>query len=376
MPYPNFPTFEFTVGPIDAQSFGDFNQAIGANRFIVLKLIMEPSEAETNNRLEIYQTADIDYSPNELAYGTTDFDGDLIEPMEEKGQGPTERTLGLPFVYIDQDEDSAGSQGGGTLHGRIYNNHTQAQSYTIRGVYWPFLKPTAGGGIALTGDPDAGDEEVEIAQIADSTVQRIAVRKNSTGDDVGTRRRLNLIEGNNITLTIADDSVGNELDVTITGAGAQNKTRNIDLDTAQIVSGSPLTAIVDNKGCIQLRDTADAEIAFQCRVPADAVVSGDIFIAINYRPHSAPGTTNNKVKLDTRYKIGNASLSSAVTDTLTLANDTDWAAYTGTNNKIPGATVAVGDLVEFRIKRDVSVANNAAVLFDMAMVQLQYTSSQ
>jgi hypothetical protein len=48
-------------------------------------------------------------------------------------------------------------------------------------------------------------------------VARTDVRKNSTGS-VFSRRRLNLIEGSNITLTVADDAGAEEVDVTITGA--------------------------------------------------------------------------------------------------------------------------------------------------------------
>lgn len=45
-----------------------------------------------------------------------------------------------------------------------------------------------------------------------------AVRKNSAGS-VFRRQRLNLIEGSNITLTVADDSTNNEVDITIASAG-------------------------------------------------------------------------------------------------------------------------------------------------------------
>jgi hypothetical protein len=47
---------------------------------------------------------------------------------------------------------------------------------------------------------------------------RVAVRKN-TGADVGTRRRLNFIEGTNVTMTIADDSGSEEIDITINSSG-------------------------------------------------------------------------------------------------------------------------------------------------------------
>ena len=51
-----------------------------------------------------------------------------------------------------------------------------------------------------------------------NAIARVSVRKN-TGADIGSRRRLNLIEGFNITLTVADDAVGEEVDITITAAG-------------------------------------------------------------------------------------------------------------------------------------------------------------
>ena len=52
-----------------------------------------------------------------------------------------------------------------------------------------------------------------------TTQQKVAVRKNSTGSGVGTRQRLNFIEGANVTLTIADDATDDEVDVTIAATG-------------------------------------------------------------------------------------------------------------------------------------------------------------
>jgi hypothetical protein len=64
----------------------------------------------------------------------------------------------------------------------------------------------SGGSDPLTGSLDAN--------------ARVAVRKNSTGTAVGTRRRLNFIEGTNVSLTVADDSGGEEVDITVAGAQA------------------------------------------------------------------------------------------------------------------------------------------------------------
>lgn len=51
------------------------------------------------------------------------------------------------------------------------------------------------------------------------TNARVGVRKNSTGS-TSTRRRLNIIEGANITVTVADDSGDEEVDVTVAATGA------------------------------------------------------------------------------------------------------------------------------------------------------------
>lgn len=48
---------------------------------------------------------------------------------------------------------------------------------------------------------------------------RVSVRRNSLASTVGPRRRLNFIEGTNITLVINDDSANEEIDVTISSSG-------------------------------------------------------------------------------------------------------------------------------------------------------------
>lgn len=59
----------------------------------------------------------------------------------------------------------------------------------------------------------------------------VTIRKNS-GADIGTRPRLNLIEGANIALTIADDAGDNEVDITITssGGGGSADVKQVEVD--------------------------------------------------------------------------------------------------------------------------------------------------
>lgn len=71
--------------------------------------------------------------------------------------------------------------------------------------------PTAHAASHQTGGSDA------LGSTIDSNA-KVAVNKNS-GATVGTRRRLNLIEGSGVTLTIADDAGNEEVDVTINSTG-------------------------------------------------------------------------------------------------------------------------------------------------------------
>lgn len=72
--------------------------------------------------------------------------------------------------------------------------------------------PITGGG-DLSADRTLGFDQ----SVALNNNARVAVAKG--GALVGTRRRINLIEGSNITLTVADDAANEEVDVTITSAG-------------------------------------------------------------------------------------------------------------------------------------------------------------
>lgn len=82
----------------------------------------------------------------------------------------------------------------------------------------PRLNLIEGSNVTLTVADDSVNNEIDVT-IAASGGSGVTVRKN-TGADVGTRPRLNLIEGTNVTLTVTDDGVGNEVDVTIAATGA------------------------------------------------------------------------------------------------------------------------------------------------------------
>ena len=81
----------------------------------------------------------------------------------------------------------------------------------------------SGGADALTGNIDA--------------TARTVLRKNS-GADVGSRRRINFIEGSGVSLTIADDPGNEELDVVFNSTGGDNATNVVLLDGDQTIGGN------------------------------------------------------------------------------------------------------------------------------------------
>ena len=90
-----------------------------------------------------------------------------------------------------------------------------------------------------------------------STIGNEAVSKNS-GADVGIRRRINLIEGANVTLTIADDPANHEIDVTIASAGA-SATAWVDQffphSTPNSNKGTYATALMQDQADVTIRET-------------------------------------------------------------------------------------------------------------------------
>jgi microcystin-dependent protein len=97
-----------------------------------------------------------------------------------------------------------------------------------------------------------------------TTVQKVAVRKNSSGGDIGTRRRINFIEGTNIAITVADDGSDDELDITINavggvagevntasnvgvaGVGVFKQKTGVDLEFKKLNAGSTKISVTDD----------------------------------------------------------------------------------------------------------------------------------
>jgi hypothetical protein len=86
--------------------------------------------------------------------------------------------------------------------------------------------PVAPGtpGAHASSHQDGGGDEMSVAGLAGvlADAQKVAIHKNGTL--VGTRKNVNLIEGTNVTLTVADDGTDDEVDVTIAASGSGSGT--------------------------------------------------------------------------------------------------------------------------------------------------------
>lgn len=79
------------------------------------------------------------------------------------------------------------------------------------------------------------------ATIADDTsTQRVIIAKN--GSDVGTREKINFIEGTGVTLTIADDSPNNRVNVTINASSGSGTVTSVSVATANGFAGTVANA--------------------------------------------------------------------------------------------------------------------------------------
>ncbi len=76
----------------------------------------------------------------------------------------------------------------------------------------------AGQGIGLNNASGVGGNPTIFVN-NDTTTQRVSVRKNSGAEISAGKRRLNFIEGSNVTLTVTEDNTDNEIDVTIAASG-------------------------------------------------------------------------------------------------------------------------------------------------------------
>ncbi|HHT9135461.1 MAG TPA: hypothetical protein ACFYD2_11215, partial [Candidatus Avalokitesvara rifleensis] len=108
------------------------------------------------------------------------------------------------YPGLDASSKIAGSQ---IPYGAAANTACQGNDSRLSDARTPTAHASShasGGGDALGGNLDS--------------VAKTTIRKN-TGADTGSRRRLNFIEGSNVTLTVTDDPTNEEVDVTVASSG-------------------------------------------------------------------------------------------------------------------------------------------------------------
>jgi hypothetical protein len=123
-----------------------------------------------------------------------------------------------------------------------------------------------GTGIGITHADDSGNEEVDVTISSTTTTHasthqagqadalsgslnataRVTVRKN-TGADVGSRRRINVIEGSGITATVADDSGNEEIDLTLAANSIVRKDGTL-IGTRPSINFTGIPVVADDAG--------------------------------------------------------------------------------------------------------------------------------
>jgi len=145
-------------------------------------------------------------------------------------------------------------------------------------------------------------------------------------------------------------------------------------DAVVAVSGAPSNATYDSVNVVTLPGAAGSSVNFWLRVPDDATVANTLTVQLTYRLSGAPGVTNNKIKLLATFKVMNTLYTETAGDTITAANDTNWARAVGSNNILAGGLFAKNDLVQMTLRRDTTVANNTTSDFGIAEIDLLYSS--
>lgn len=173
-----------------------------------------------------------------------------------------------------------------------------------------------------------------------SRLPNVRVRKNSAGS-VFERAKINLIEGTGITITIADDSVDQEVDITVTSTGgASFATPAILLSTAA-AAGVAATVIRSDATIAAFDATAPVTQAF-----GDAAATGSInFAARRDHKHGMPSFATNAIVLGSAAAAGVATTPFRSDDTI-KAFDT-----TAPTTSAVGDAAAVGSIA-FAARRD------------------------
>jgi len=171
------------------------------------------------------------------------------------------------------------------------------------------------------------DVEPAAAAVPALLFDPLVVRKNASGDGVGPRGRLNLVEGSNVTITVTDDEAAGEVDVEIAASGGGSVPQlyidlNAEAGAAAADTNAPATARFwcNSHRHVRWVDLTNyTEVKFQVNRQATNGAAG---YTLELRYHTAFATT-----VGTYSQIG----TSAVSVNCVTANtwyETGWIALT------------------------------------------------
>lgn len=165
----------------------------------------------------------------------------------------------------------------------------------------------------------------------------------------------------------------------ISGATVTRLVPGID-QTLTVVSGAPVSSTLTSGGVVvsfvALTSGSNSSVGYSFTVPPEAKTTSPLTLALGYQASAAPGVTNNKVKLTLACQVAGVALSTTAGDTITLANDTVPTTYAGTVNTIAASAYSASSNIDCTILRDTSVANNAAVNFNIREVMMRMVATQ
>lgn len=364
-----FQTYSFVTSAVAAAGSSTFDRPIpGLPNFInIVKIVITPSIAGSSNKAEIYKSDT--YAAAKRVWGTDDYAGTCIDPMEDIGAGPVNRNEGFVVPYDDDD-------GTGEIHLKIYNNHVLAQTYTVTITWEARLELTTDSTLSFSAYNYS--DARQLAVISNTSTQRVEVARNGTL--VGSRARVDFVEDDNIVISAALESTRTRL--FFKGTGAQTKRRTKWFDIVDATKGGPYNSKLDNQSVIVMPNGSDSEVGFGFRIDDDfnisgGVVAGDLTLVLIHAAIASPGTTNQNFKPTLRWKRNNNSLSAYTGgDVIQYGNNTQWTRTEGTNNIISPGSVQANDWLEIRVARDTAVQSNATVGVAVAKFGIEYTSAQ
>lgn len=189
-------------------------------------------------------------------------------------QADADAAATLPTLALTTEPLSIGQRGMILFEGIVQN---RAWTWTVGGEIY-----TSGTAGALTQVAPATSQQVAVAIATDiiyfdpqviggAGIGGVTIRQNS-GADVGTRPRLNLIDGVNMALAAVDDAVGNEVDIIFNAAAAAD-TRGFTIVVAASNSLDPTLAPVAYR-CDGVAD----EVEINAAIVAMAAVGGSVIL--------------------------------------------------------------------------------------------------